>query len=111
VGISVPIFNTHHIAFDRKKDSTGKPGRCDDPLSTIGSYIQRATNDNSAREIGDDHRPYKMLTLKIRPKIKFCLFPLSDRPAKITATHKILLPHLIKNYFFIPFIHELGECI
>jgi hypothetical protein len=36
----------------------------------------------------------------IGPKIKFCLFPLSDQPTKIDATQKILLPHLMKNYFF-----------
>jgi hypothetical protein len=36
----------------------------------------------------------------VRPKIKFCLFPLSDRPTEIAATQKILLPHLMKNYFF-----------
>jgi hypothetical protein len=34
-----------------------------------------------------------------RPKIKFCLFPLSNRPTKITETQKILLPQLLKNYF------------
>jgi hypothetical protein len=59
----------------------------------------------------------KTLNLKdIRPKIKFCLFPLSDRPTKIASTQKILLPRLMKNYFldiffFIRIIHELGECI
>jgi hypothetical protein len=36
----------------------------------------------------------------IRPKIKFCLFPLSNRPTKIAATQKISLPHMMKNYFF-----------
>jgi hypothetical protein len=46
----------------------------------------------------------KMVTVRysnlVRPKIKFCLFPLSDRPTKFAATQKILLPHLMKNYFF-----------
>jgi hypothetical protein len=48
-------------------------------------------------------------------KIKFCVFPLSDRPTKIAATQKILLPCLMKTYFldifFISIIHELGEYI
>jgi hypothetical protein len=35
-----------------------------------------------------------------RPIMDFCLFPLSDRPTKIAATQNILLPHLMKNYFF-----------
>jgi hypothetical protein len=38
-------------------------------------------------------------TSPIRPKIKYRLFPLSDRPTKIAATQKILLPHLRKKYF------------
>jgi hypothetical protein len=33
----------------------------------------------------------------IGPKIKYRLFPLSDRPTKIAATQKILLPHLRKK--------------
>jgi hypothetical protein len=32
--------------------------------------------------------------------MKYRLFPLSDRPTKIAATKKILLPHLRKKYFF-----------
>jgi hypothetical protein len=36
----------------------------------------------------------------IRPKIKYRLFPLSDRPTKIAATQKILLPHLRKKNIF-----------
>jgi hypothetical protein len=54
----------------------------------------------------------------MRPKIKFCLFSLSNRPTKIAATQNILLPHLMKNYFFeifffhsYNFILELCECI
>jgi hypothetical protein len=48
------------------------------------------------------------------PKIKYRLFPLSDRPTKIAATQKILLLHLRKKYFlndFIPIIPELGRCV
>jgi hypothetical protein len=37
--------------------------------------------------------------VQIGPKIKFCLFPLSDRPTKFAATQNILLPHLMKKYF------------
>jgi hypothetical protein len=38
--------------------------------------------------------------LELRPKIKFCLFPLSDQPTKIAATQKILLHRLMKYLFF-----------
>jgi hypothetical protein len=56
--------------------------------------------------------PAKEYFTYMEPKIKFCLFPLSDRPTKIAVTHKILFPYFMKNYFFeyffIPIIHELG---
>jgi hypothetical protein len=59
-------------------------------------------------------RKFLVANQYIRPKIKFCLFPLSDRPTKIAATQKSLLPRLMKNYFFkdiffISIIHELCE--
>jgi hypothetical protein len=40
-----------------------------------------------------------MIEGKLGPKLKLCLFPLSDRPTKIAATQKNVLPHLMKNYF------------
>jgi hypothetical protein len=43
---------------------------------------------------------------QVRPKIKFCLFPLFDRPTKITATQKILLSHFMKNDFLKIFFHS-----
>jgi hypothetical protein len=52
----------------------------------------------------------------IRPKIKFCLFPLSDRPTKIAATQKAFIASFDEKlfldiFFFIRIIHELGEYI
>jgi hypothetical protein len=41
------------------------------------------------------------------PRIKFCLFPLSDRPTKIAATQEILLPRLMKNYVITYYFHYL----
>jgi hypothetical protein len=41
-----------------------------------------------------------ILEYEMRPKIKYRLFLLSDRPTKIAATQNILLPHLRKKYFF-----------
>jgi hypothetical protein len=40
------------------------------------------------------------------PKIKFCWFPLSDRPTKIAATQKNLFPYAMKNNFLKIFFHS-----
>jgi hypothetical protein len=40
---------------------------------------------------------------EFKPKIKHCLLPLSDRPTKIAATQKILLPQPFDNFFHLIF--------
>jgi hypothetical protein len=46
----------------------------------------------------------------LRPKIKPCLFPLSDRnPKKFIASFDEKLWFFKKNIFFIRVIHEFGE--
>jgi hypothetical protein len=56
-------------------------------LSTVNAYYMYKNNIS--------------LEFILRPKIKFCLFFLFDKPTKIAETQTILLPHLMQFFFFL----------